>query len=125
MGMRVYISQSPLPDLRGRNFQEMARLDAGFTRVADFYGQEIPLSVLQERLGSAAALVQLGYELEMDDARFPKYLRVTRNKPLPGSHLLKKAARDADDSSAPSYLLEEADFLDQHVTQQSRTTTPK
>lgn len=125
MGMRVCISQSPLPDLRGRDFKEMARIDAGFTRVADFYGQEIPLSVLRERLGAAAALVQLGYELEMDDARFPKYLRVTRNKPLPGSHLVKKAARDADDGSAPSYLLEEADFLDQHASQQSRTTTSR
>jgi len=125
MGMRVHISQSPLSDLRGRDFKEMARLDAGFTRVADFYGQEIPLSVLRERLGAAAALVQLGYELAMDDARFPKYLRVTRNKPLPGSHLLKKAARDADDGSAPTYLLEETDFLDRHATQQSRTTTPE
>ncbi|RLM41482.1 type I-D CRISPR-associated protein Cas10d/Csc3 [Haloarcula sp. Atlit-47R] len=125
MGMRAYISQSPLPDLRGRDFKEMARLDAGFTRVADLYGQEIPLSVLRERLGAAAALVQLGYELEMDDARFPKYLRVTRNKALPGSHLLKKAARDADDGSAPSYLLEEADFLDRHASQQSRTTTAR
>ncbi|MDS0260542.1 type I-D CRISPR-associated protein Cas10d/Csc3 [Haloarcula sp. S1CR25-12] len=125
MGMRVYISQSPMPDLRGRDFREMARLDAGFTRVADFYGQEIPLSVLRERLGAAAALVQLGYELAMDDARFPKYLRVTRNKPLPGSHLLKKAARDTDDGSAPSYLLEEADFLDRHASQQSRTTTSR
>lgn len=123
MGMRVYISQSPLPDLRGRDFKEMARLDAGFTRVSDFYGQEIPLSMLRERLGAAAALVQLGYELAMDDARFPKYIRVTRNKPLPGSHLLKKAARDADDGSAPSYLLEETDFLDRHATQQSRTTS--
>jgi CRISPR-associated protein Csc3 len=125
MGTRVYISQSPLPDLRGRDFDETARLDAGFTRVADFYGQEIPLSALRERLGAAAALIQLGYELAMDDARFPNYLRVARNKPLPGSHLLKKVARDADDGSAPSYLLEEADFLDQHVSQRSQTMTSR
>jgi CRISPR-associated protein Csc3 len=99
----------------------MAKIDAGFSRVADFYGQEIPLSALRERLGAAAALVQLGYELARDDARFPKYLRVTRNKPLPGSYLLKKAAREADDGGAPGYLLAEAEYLDQHASQRSRT----
>lgn len=122
MGTRVYISQSPLPDLRGRDFQTMAKLDAGFTRVSDFYGQEIPLSVLRERIGAAAALVQLGYEQARDDARFPKYLRVTRNKPLPGSYLLKQAARNADDGGAPQYLLEEAEYLDHHASERSRTT---
>lgn len=120
MGSRVYITQSPLPDLRGRDFQTMAKLDAGFSRVADFYGQEIPLSVFRERLGAAAALVQLGYELARDDARFPKYLRVTRNKPLPGSYLLKKAARDSESGSAPRYLLAEAEYLDRHASNRSR-----
>lgn len=123
MGTRVYISQSPLPDLRGRDFQSMAKLDAGFTRVADFYGQEIPLSVLEERLGAAAALIQLGYGQKRDDARFPKHLRVTRNKPLPGSYLLKQAARESNDGGAPQYLLDEAEFLDQHASEQSRTTS--
>jgi len=123
MGTRVYISQSPLPDLRGRDFQAMAKLDAGFTSVAEFYGQEIPLSVLRERLGAAAALVQLGYEQARDDARFPKYLRVTRNKPLPGSYLLKQAVRASDDGGAPGYLLEEAEYLDQHASERQRNTS--
>jgi CRISPR-associated protein Csc3 len=125
VGTRVYISQSPLPNLRGRDFQAMAKLDAGFTSVAGFYGQEIPLSALRERLGAAAALIQLGYEQKRDDARFPKYLRVTRNKPLPGSYLLKQAARNADDGGVPRYLLEEAEYLDQHVSEQSQTTTSR
>lgn len=123
MGTRVYISQSPLPDLRGRDFQTVAKLDAGFTRVADFYGQETPLSALRERLGAAAALVQLGYEQARDDARFPKYLRVTRNKPLPGSYLLKQAARNANNDGAARYLLEEAEYLDYHASERSRTTS--
>ncbi|WP_306057008.1 type I-D CRISPR-associated protein Cas10d/Csc3 [Natronococcus wangiae] len=115
MGMRVYITQSPFPDIRGRDFSEMAKLDAGFTAVSEFYGREIPLTALEECLGAAAALVQLGYEQARDDARFPKYLRITRNKPLPGSYLLKRAAQDADDGGPPRYLLEEADYLDRHA----------
>ncbi|SEM00467.1 type I-D CRISPR-associated protein Cas10d/Csc3 [Haloferax larsenii] len=125
MGTRVYITQSPFPDLRGRDFQAMAKLDAGFTSVSGFYGQEIPLSVFRDRLGAAAALIQMGYEQARDDARFPKYLRVTRNKPLPGSYLLKQAARNADDGGAPRYLLEEAEYLDQHVLAGSQTTTSR
>lgn len=116
MGMRAYVTQSPMPDVLGRDFPEMAKLDAGFTTVAAFYGGEIPLTALPERLGAAAALIQLGYELARDDARFPKYLRINRNKPLPGSYLLKRAAQDADDGGAPGYLLEEADYLDHHAT---------
>ena len=125
MGTRVYVSQSPLPDLRGRDFQTMAKLDAGFTSVSEFYGQDIPLSMLRDRLGAAAALIQLGYEQARDDARFPKYLRVTRNKPLPGSYLLKQAARNADNGGAPGYLLEEAEFLDRHASERSQTTTTR
>lgn len=122
MGMRVYISQSPFPNLRGRDFRTMAKIDAGFTRVADFYEQEIPLSALQKRLGTAAALIQLGYEQDRDDARFPEYLRVTRNKPLPGSYLLKQAVRSADAGGAPQYLLEEAKYLDHHASERSQMT---
>jgi len=121
-GTRVYISQSPFPELRGRDFPEMAKLDPGFTAVSEFYGQEIPLTELRERLASAAALIQLGYEQARDDARFPKYLRITRNKPLPGSHLLKRAAQDADDGGAPGYLLEEAEHLDQHAIAETNDT---
>lgn len=116
MGLRAYVSHSPLPDIRGRDFSEMAKLDAGFTAVTEFYGSEIPLSRLRECLGAAAALIQLGYEVARDDARFPKYLRATRNKPLPGSYLLKRIAQDTDDSGTPRYLLEEADYLDRYVS---------
>lgn len=114
-GLRVYVSESPLPDLHGRHFPEMARLDAGFSRVADFFGEEIPLSDLPRRLGAAAALVQLGYELRRDDAMFAKHLRVARNKPLPGSYLLKRIAQATDDGNTAQFLLEEARFLDENV----------
>jgi CRISPR-associated protein Csc3 len=121
-GLRVYISQSPLPDLRGRDFPQMAKLDAGFTSVAEFYGSDIPLSQLRDRLGAAAALIQLGYEVKRDDARFAKYLRVTRNKHLPGSYLLKRAAQDSDDGNTAKFLLEEAKFLDERTG--TTDTTP-
>lgn len=116
MGLRAYISHSPLPDMRSRDFPEMVKLDAGFSAVSEFYRRDIPLSHLRERLGATAALVQLGYELARDDARFPKYLRVTRNKPLPGSYLLKRIAQNTDDGGTARYLLEEADYLDEYVT---------
>lgn len=125
MGCRVYISQSPFPDIRDRDFQEMAKLGAGFTSITEFYGQDIPLSELRERLGAAAALIQLGYELARDDARFPQYLRVTRNKPLPGSYLLKRAVQDANDGGASRYLLEETNFLDRHAAESARTIDPQ
>jgi len=123
-GLRVYISQSPLPDLRSRDFPQMAKLDAGFTSVAEFYGSEIPLSQLRDRLGAAAALVQLGYEVNRDDARFAKYLRVARNKQLPGSYLLKRAAQDSDDGNTAKFLLEETKFLDER-TGTSDTTSAR
>jgi len=121
-GLRVYISQSPLPDLRSRDFPQMAKLDAGFTSVAEFYGSEIPLSQLRDRLGAAAALIQLGYEVKRDDARFAKYLRVTRNKQLPGSYLLKRVAQDSDDGNTATFLLEESLCLDEQTG--TTETTP-
>lgn len=123
MGLRAYVSHSPLPDLRGRDFPEISKLDTGFTAVTEFYGRDIPLSELRERLGASAALVKLGYELERDDARFAKYLRVVRNKPLPGSYLLKRAVQGSDDGAASQYLLEEADYLDRHANAAVETDT--
>ena len=114
MGLRAYVSQSPIPEVRGRDFSEMINLDAGFTTVNGFYGREIPLSKLRNRLGAAAALIELGYALARDDARFAKYLRIVRNKPLPGSYLLKRAVQNSDDGGTARYLLEEADYLDRY-----------
>jgi CRISPR-associated protein Csc3 len=113
-GLRVYVSESPIPDVRGRDFQTYARIGAGFTQVHDFYGTEIRLSELASRLRAASALIKLGYGTERNDALFAKFLRVTRNKLLPGSHLLKRIAQ-ADDSSHARYLLEEARVLDQET----------
>jgi CRISPR-associated protein Csc3 len=112
-GLRVSVSESPIPDVRGRDFRSFARVGGGFTQVHDFYGTEIPLSALRERLSAAASLIRLGYGRgEKNDALFAKYLRTTRNELLPGSHLLKRLAQ-ADDGSDARYLLEEARTLDE------------
>jgi CRISPR-associated protein Csc3 len=113
-GLRVLVSESPVPDLRGRDFRSFARLGGGFTQVHQFYGEEVPLSALRSRLRAAAALVRLGYGAEREDALFAKYLRVTRNQLLPGSYLLKRIAQ-ADDSRDARYLLEEARALDEET----------
>ena len=115
-GLRVVVSESPIPDVRGRDFQTYARVGGGFTQVHDFYGTDIPLSELRSRLNAAAALVQLGYGAERDDALFAKYLRATRNKWLPGSYLLKRLAQ-TDDGSDAGFLLEEARILDEETGQ--------
>ncbi len=122
IGLRAYISHSPLPDVRGRDFHEMVKLDAGFTTVAEFYGHDIPLKHLSGRLGAAAALVQLGYGLKREDALFPKYLRATRNKPLPGSYLLKRIAQNPDSGGDSEYLLEETNHLDGYMTAKQSVT---
>lgn len=114
MGLRAYISQSPMPDIRGRDFTQMAKLGAGFSRVTGFYGSEIPLSALRERLGAASALIRLGYERKQEDSLFAKYLRVTRNELLPGAYLLKRAVQASDDGDNARFVLEEADFLDRY-----------
>jgi CRISPR-associated protein Csc3 len=113
-GLRVVVSESPIPDVRGRDFQTYARIGGGFTQVQDFYGTDIPLSELRSRLNAAAALIQLGYGAERDDALFAKYLRATRNKFLPGSYLLKRLAQ-TDDGSNAGFLLEEARVLDEET----------
>jgi CRISPR-associated protein Csc3 len=113
-GLRVLVSGSPIPDIRGRDFETYARIGGGFTQVHDFYGRDIPLSELQSRLQAAAALIRLGYGAERDDALFAKYLRATRNKSLPGSYLLKRIAQ-ADDGSDAGFLLEEARILDEET----------
>jgi len=133
VGLRAYVSQSPIPEVRGRDFPEMINLDAGFTTVNEFYGREIPLSKLRNRLGAASALIELGYEHSSlvgknnnpKDTMFAKYLRIVRNKPLPGSYLLKRVVQDSDDGGAARYLLEEADYLDRYgnPTNDADTTT--
>ncbi len=129
MGLRAYVSQSPLPDVRGRDFPEMAKIGAGFSRITDFYGTDVPLSALRERLGAAAALIQLGYKNERNDSLFAKYLRLARNELLPGSYLLKRAVQASDDGNNAMFLLEEADFLDRYsgttVSDKYRQSTQK
>jgi CRISPR-associated protein Csc3 len=111
-GLRVAVSESPIPDVRGRDFRAFAHVGGGFTQIHDFYGTDVPLSDLESRLHAAAALIRLGYGTDRNDALFAKFLRVTRNELLPGSHLLKRIAQ-ADDGRNARYLLEEARVLDE------------
>lgn len=113
-GLRVLVSENPVPELRGRDFDELARLGAGMTPVKRFYGDAVELDELDVTLKRASALIQLGYANEHDDALFAKHLRTTRNKPLPGSHLLKRLAQaDPDEGSRAAWnLMDEARYLD-------------
>lgn len=113
-GLRVLVSENPVPELRGRDFDELARLGAGMTPVKRFYGDAVKLDELDVTLKRASALIQLGYANEHDDALFAKHLRTTRNKPLPGSHLLKRLAQaDPDEGSRAAWnLMDEARYLD-------------
>jgi len=113
-GLRVLVSENPVPELRGRDFKEMARLGAGMTQVKRFYGESVTLDELEPTLKSASALIRLGYENERKDSLFPKYLRATRNKLLPGSYLLKRIVQnDPDEGSRAAWnLMDEAEHLD-------------
>jgi len=116
-GMRVIVSQSPIPSIRGRDFKEIIALDSINSNVTDFYGKFCPLSKLEETLKSASALIRLGYNTssKLRDSLFPKYLRVVRDETLPGSHLLKMVYRNSEEKYKDSNvrnLLDEALFLD-------------
>lgn len=113
-GLRVLVSENPVPDVRGRDFREMARLGAGLSPVTRFYGDEVRLTDLERTLKRSSALVQLGYAIERSDSLFAKHLRTTRNELLPGSALLKRIVRDdPDEGSRIAWnLMDEAKYLD-------------
>jgi len=113
-GLRVYVSSNPVPDLRARDFDEMARIGAGLSQTSRFYGESVRLTGLQDTLRTASALISLGYATERKDSLFPKYLRATRNKLLPGSYLLKRIAQNnPDEGSRIAWnLMDEAKYLD-------------
>ncbi|RQG93012.1 type I-D CRISPR-associated protein Cas10d/Csc3 [Natrarchaeobius halalkaliphilus] len=117
-GMRVYLSASPIPEIRSRDFQEFVKIGGGFSQATSFYGDSVPLSELQGRLRSAAALIKLGHALQGDsrtDSLFAKYLRVTRNELLPGSYLLKRAAQSSDEGPYIPALMRYAVTLDEQA----------
>lgn len=113
-GLRVYVSSNPVPDLKARDFDEMARIGAGLSQTSRFYGESVRLTELQTTLRTSSALISLGYATERKDSLFPKYLRATRNKMLPGSYLLKRIAQDdPDEGSRIAWnLMDEAKHLD-------------
>ncbi|KZX49608.1 type I-D CRISPR-associated protein Cas10d/Csc3 [Haloarcula sp. K1] len=115
-GMRVYLSSSPVPEMRSRDFPEFAKIGSGFTQVTRFYGETVPLTSLRSVLQSAAAVVKLGYAIQgndRNDSLFAKYLRTTRNELLPGSYLLKRAVQTSDEGPYIPALMRYAVALDQ------------
>lgn len=131
-GMRVYLSSSPVPEMRSRDFPEFAKIGGEFTQVSEFFGQSVSLTDLRDQLQSAASLIKLGYSLQYykfdhkdgnkryNDSLFAKYLRMTRNKMLPGSHLFKRAAQaelnSSDEGPYIPALMRYAVALDQRNT---------
>jgi len=116
-GMRIVVSHSPVPSIRGRDFKEIVALDSINSHVTDFYGKFIPLSKLEKTLKAASALIQLGYSTGsgLKDSMFAKYLRVMRNETLPGSYLLKMVYRGSEEKYSESNvhsLIDKAIFLD-------------
>ncbi len=113
-GLRVLISENPIPEIRGRDFLETARLGAGLTPVKRFYGDAVTLDEFKDTLTSASALIRLGYANERKDSLFAKYLRTTRNEALPGSYLLKRIVQNSPDegSRIAWNLMDEAKHLD-------------
>lgn len=116
-GMRVVISSSPIPSIRGSDFNEMIALDSINSHVVDFYGEFISLSQLETKLRMASALIRLGYNTSssLRDSLFPKYLRAVRNEKFPGSYLLKMVYRGSEEKFRDGNvknLLDEALFLD-------------
>lgn len=114
-GMRVVVSHSPITTVRGRDFKEAVALDSINSHVIDFYGKYVPLSRLEKTIKSASALIRLGYNTSsgLKDSLFPKYLRVMRDEPLPGSYLLKMVYRGSENGNNVQYLLDEALFIDE------------
>ena len=111
-GMRCIVSESPVPTLRGRDFNEMIYFDSGNAQVKDLFGDAVKLSQLDGQLKIASALIRLGYANAMKDSLFPKYLRVMRNKHLPGSYLLKSSIRNSENEAIAYYYMDEAKYLD-------------
>ena len=114
-GMRCIVSESPVPTLRGRDFNEMVYFDSGNAQVKDLFGDAVKLSELDSRLTIASALIRLGYANAMKDSLFPKYLRAMRNKQLPGSYLLKSAIRNSENEAIAYYYMNEAKYLDMNT----------
>lgn len=113
-GLRVLVTENPVPELRGRDFSEAARFGAGMAPVKRFYGDAVPLVDLEGTLQRTSALIRLGYAIDRSDSLFAKHLRVTRSERLPGSHLLKRIVRDdPDEGSRIAWnLMDEARYLD-------------
>lgn len=116
-GMRVVVSPSPIPSIRGSDFNEMIAFDSINSHVVDFYGEFISLSQLETKLRMASALIRLGYNTSssLRDSLFPKYLRAVRNEKFPGSYLLKMVYRGSEEKFRDrnvKNLLDEALFLD-------------
>jgi len=117
-GMRCIVSESPIPTLCACDFKETIYFDSGNAQVKRLFGDSIRLSELDKKLKLASALIRLGYanqDNKKRDSMFPKYLRVVRNKILPGSYLLKGVARISENDYTAYNYLNEAKYIDENA----------
>ena len=88
-GCRVVVGENPIGMSSGDEFSETVKLDAPHAAVKRVFGDAIPLTELGNVIELASLIIVLGYEIVMDDKRFPKHLQTLKNKMFPGSSLLK------------------------------------
>ena len=92
-GCRVVVGENPIGMSSGDEFSETVKLDAPHAAVKRVFGDAIPLTELGNVIELASLIIVLGYEIVMDDKRFPKHLQTLKNKMFPGSSLLKDICR--------------------------------
>lgn len=113
-GVRVSISDSPLSYTRSSDFDTAVNLDDDFD-LGTYTGSEIPLTDLQDVLGTIAAMLRLTDVTGHGEEYGP--LEALDNAadltPLPGALLLKKIAT-ADSETAVDYV-GEARYIDEQI----------
>lgn len=93
-GCRVVVGENPICMSDGDEFSEIVKLDAPHATVKRIFGDTISLMQLSSVIELASLVITLGYEIAMEDKRFPKYLQSLKNQMFPGSSLLKDILRE-------------------------------
>ncbi|MDG6249263.1 MAG: type I-D CRISPR-associated protein Cas10d/Csc3 [Methanocalculus sp.] len=93
-GCRVVVGENPICMSDGDEFSEIVKLDAPHTTVKRIFGDTVSLTRLSNVIELASLVITLGYEIAMEDKRFPKYLQSLKNQMFPGSSFLKDILRE-------------------------------
>lgn len=121
-GLRVSITNSPVPDMRYTDFDHFAHIGIGVSSIKSFYGEKVKLVDLSEKLNLAAAMIRVGNKVEANnDGAFAEYLRVLLSEYYPGSYLIERAA---DDGKFIRRLSEDVDLINEHGRKMSDETIP-